>query len=98
MALAFGPLSWTGWAPWVVQSSRPFLYLVWFLAGVGVGAQGIENGLLAPEGKLARRWLLWVVGALAAFGLANVVFIASLSVPAAATMWAGANAAAFVIS
>jgi hypothetical protein len=38
MAVLVGPSSWTGWNPWVFQTSRGLLYFVWFLAGVGVGA------------------------------------------------------------
>jgi peptidoglycan/LPS O-acetylase OafA/YrhL len=98
LAVFVGPLAWTGWNPWVVQSSRPFLYFVWFLAGVGVGAWGIERGLLAPDGKLARQWPLWVAAALAAFGLACTVLIVSLSVPGVPKIWAAANGIAFVVS
>jgi surface polysaccharide O-acyltransferase-like enzyme len=36
------------------------LYAVYYLAGLGVGAHGLECGLLAREGMLARRWSLWL--------------------------------------
>jgi len=98
LAVLVGPMAWTGWNPWVVQSSRPLLYFVWFIAGVGVGVWGIERGLLAPDGKLARRWFLWVLRAIAAFGLASVVLIASLSGHGAPFIWATASAITFVLS
>ena len=47
-----------------VPVARLFHYAVYFLAGIGVGAYGIERGLLAQDGKLARhwgRWTLWMV-------------------------------------
>jgi surface polysaccharide O-acyltransferase-like enzyme len=42
-------------------------YLVYFFAGVGVGAYGLDRGLLRVDGKLARRWALWLAAAVAAF-------------------------------
>jgi surface polysaccharide O-acyltransferase-like enzyme len=74
------------------------LYFVWFLAGVGVGAWGIERGLLAAGGKLARRWPLWVTWALAAYVVAVAILIASLSSHGAPKVWETANAFGFVLS
>lgn len=42
------------------MSSRILLYLVYFFAGIGVGAWGLDRGLLANGGKLAQRWPLWL--------------------------------------
>ena len=39
-----------------VQFCRPLLYAVYFFAGVGLGAAGIDRGLVAADGVLARRW------------------------------------------
>jgi surface polysaccharide O-acyltransferase-like enzyme len=41
--------------------------MVYFLIGVVLGAYGIERTLLAPDSALARRWVIWVGVALAAF-------------------------------
>ena len=71
MTLIFGPYTWAAWGPFTFQVSRILLYLVYFLAGVGVGACGLNLslncGLLAPAGNLARRWPLWIAAALFAF-------------------------------
>jgi len=42
-----------------VQTSRVLHYAVWFLAGVAMGAYGIERTLFASNGALARQWLRW---------------------------------------
>jgi peptidoglycan/LPS O-acetylase OafA/YrhL len=73
MATIYDPnFSWWYWGPFSFQLSRVFLYLVYFLIGVILGAHGIQRTLLAPESTLARRWVIWVVAALAAF-LTNIV-------------------------
>jgi hypothetical protein len=56
LALLFTPWTWFHAGPFSFQLCRPLLYAVYFLTGVGVGAHGIERGLLAPGGWLARRW------------------------------------------
>jgi surface polysaccharide O-acyltransferase-like enzyme len=39
-----------------VQYCRPLLYAVYFIAGIGLGAQGLDRGLMAADGLLARYW------------------------------------------
>ncbi|HEX4411964.1 MAG TPA: acyltransferase [Xanthobacteraceae bacterium] len=56
LAVVYTPWAWTDIGPFTVQICRPLLYAVYFFAGVGVGAAGIERGLLAADGILARRW------------------------------------------
>ena len=51
MALIFGPADWTSIGPFQFQTARLFHYAVYFLTGIGVGAYGIERGLLAPDGE-----------------------------------------------
>lgn len=63
MALAFTPSAWFDLGPFAFQLSRPLHYAVYFLAGLGIGAGGIERGLLAPDGPLARRWAIWIAAA-----------------------------------
>jgi len=79
MEILVNPFAWATFGPFFVQTSRVLHYLVYFLAGVGVGAFGLERGLLAPDGKLARRWLRWSIAAVVVFGAALAVIIAALS-------------------
>jgi peptidoglycan/LPS O-acetylase OafA/YrhL len=79
MAAAFDPMKWVSFGPFFVQISRLLHYAVYFFLGAGLGALGLERGLLAPDGKLARRWPLWIVGSLAGFGVAIVMFVIIIS-------------------
>jgi surface polysaccharide O-acyltransferase-like enzyme len=65
LALVFTPWAWSNSGPLAVQFSRPLLYAVFFFAGVGIGAGGIDTGLISADGGLARRWWLWLAAALA---------------------------------
>ena len=69
LALVFTPMAWIQHGPFGFQFSRPLLYAVFYFAGLGVGAFGLDSGLLTPEGPLARNWLAWLTGALASFVL-----------------------------
>jgi surface polysaccharide O-acyltransferase-like enzyme len=61
MVSVFGPLAWTSIGAFQFQTARLFHYAVYFFAGIGVGAYGIDRGLLAPDGKLARHWGRWAL-------------------------------------
>lgn len=56
LTLAYGPFDWFERGPFSFQISRPLLYGVYFFAGLGVGAAGLGEGLLAPDGKLGVQW------------------------------------------
>lgn len=58
MTTPFG--HWTMVGPFLFQTARIGHYFVYFLAGVAVGATGVGYGLIDPEGKLAKRWQLWL--------------------------------------
>jgi Acyltransferase family len=73
MTLLYVPLYWTSIGPFQFQTSRLFHYAVYFLAGIGVGEYGIDRGLLAADGILARHWGRWAAWGLGAFSL-TVVF------------------------
>ena len=60
LAVLFGVLRWIEFGPFDFQADRPLLYLVYFFAGVGIGVQGYDRGLLRPGGALARGWRLWL--------------------------------------
>ena len=73
MATIYDPnFSWWYWGPFSFQLSRVFLYLVYFLIGVILGAYGIQRTLFVANSALARRWIIWAVVATAAF-MANIV-------------------------
>jgi glucans biosynthesis protein C len=69
LALVFTPWTWFHMGPFAFQLARPLLYAVYFLAGLGVGAYGIERGLLSPRGWLARHWTGAGRAAMATFAL-----------------------------
>jgi len=67
LALAYSPFAWTNIGPISWQLSRPLHYLVYFLVGVAVGTHGLERGLLAGDGVLARGWASWVAASVVGF-------------------------------
>jgi peptidoglycan/LPS O-acetylase OafA/YrhL len=69
LALIFTPWSWAEHGPFAFQYCRPLLYAVFYIAGLGIGAHGLERGLLASYGMLARRWATWLACAFAALVL-----------------------------
>ena len=69
LALAFGSETWTEVGPFSFQLSRPLHYAVYFFAGAGLGAFGIERGLLGSEGALVKHWRMWLGLALGTFAL-----------------------------
>jgi peptidoglycan/LPS O-acetylase OafA/YrhL len=79
LAAVFNPMFWASAGPFFVQVSRLLHYAVYFFAGAALGAYGIERGPFARDGKLARRWPLWVIASLLAFILATVTFLIVLS-------------------
>jgi len=79
MALIFTSFAWASFGPFVFQTSRLLFYFVYFLAGVGVGAWGLERGLLAADGQLARRWGRWSAACLTVFVLTLIVVVAAIS-------------------
>jgi len=98
LAIIFNPSSWTAFGPFFFQTSRALHYLLYFLLGVGVGAYGLERGLLATDGKLARRWPLWAVAAMIAFGLATGVGLAAMTAHIGSRAWEIAVDSFFVLS
>ena len=74
MLAIFGAMEWTSIGPFQFQTARLLHYAVYFLAGIGVGAYGIERGLLAPDGVLARHWLRWTIVSVVVFSM-SVIFM-----------------------
>jgi glucans biosynthesis protein C len=69
MALIYSPWAWFQFSAFGFQWSRPLHYAVYFFAGAAVGAYGLERGLLAADGALARRWPLALVAAIIGLAL-----------------------------
>ncbi len=80
LELPLGGLQWAHWGPFDVQTGRVLMYFTYFLFGVGLGAHGVGEGVLAPEGPLARTWKRWLNFASLAFVVAVVVIIAVFTV------------------
>lgn len=98
MALAFTAIGWTTFGPFAFQTSRLLFYAVYFLAGIAVGAGGLQQGLLAPDGRLARRWPVWLLTALVAFGTALVLGILIMTSHVGSRPWETAGGLAFALS
>ena len=98
LALIFSPLHWTAFGPFTFQTSRILLYLLYFLLAVGIGAYGLDRGLLARDGKLARRPLQWVIFALLFFGIATIVTIITVTAHPLSMSWNAVVDFAFAVS
>jgi peptidoglycan/LPS O-acetylase OafA/YrhL len=91
MAILFTPFQWTDFGPFAFQTSRILYYCVYFAAGIAVGAWGLDKGLLARGGKLAQRWLLWVIAAPIVFGIAAVLTIVTWTAHPQSRGWQSAT-------
>jgi peptidoglycan/LPS O-acetylase OafA/YrhL len=98
LELTFSGLTWAAFGPFTFQTSRILHYLVYFLAGAGIGAWGLDRGILAPEGKLARRWVLWTIAAILLFLALSVVVIAFLTAHLQSRGWEVATDVLFTAS
>lgn len=99
MSILFDPYRWLMWGPFIFQVSRILHYFVYFLAGVAVGAYGLSAGLLAADGRLARRWWLFALLALPSF----ILLVATIVAAGAAggqpmLMWRTVGGIAFALS
>jgi len=65
LAVVFTPWAWADSGIFALQFCRPLFYAVYFFAGIGIGVGGIERGLMAADGILARHWPRWLAAALA---------------------------------
>ncbi len=67
LAIVFTPWEWVNFGPFGFQPALAPQYVVYFFAGLAVGAYGLDHGLLGPDGMLVRRWAFWLAGAVASF-------------------------------
>jgi len=70
MHLAFGDGAWfePGHYPFPIQTSRILLYPAYFFTGVAIGVVGLRAGILAENGEIAKRWLVWLAMAVLFYG------------------------------
>jgi hypothetical protein len=97
MDLIFNGLRWSSFGPFTFQTSRIFHYLAYFLVAAGVGAWGIDRSVLTADGKLARRWPLWIISSVIAFLVVSGLVIAAISTPGSRGLEL-AGASGFVVS
>ena len=99
LVLIVSPMRWTTFGPFYFQTSRIVHYAVYFFAGISVGVYGIDRGLLAAGGPLARRWVTWTISALVAFAIAIVTALLGMAnyVHAPYT-WGAIGGCGFVLS
>jgi peptidoglycan/LPS O-acetylase OafA/YrhL len=98
LAMLVNSFRWSAWGPFTFQTSRILHYFMYFLLGAGVGAYGLARGLLAREGKLAKRWWLWSILAIIAFLVAAGVGIAALTAHLGSRSWEFAGNTTWVVS
>jgi hypothetical protein len=98
MELIFNAFAWTAFGPFTFQTSRLLHYFVYFVVGVVIGAYGIERGLLAADGKLARRWFAWLPAALLIFAMTIVVVVIAMTTHSRVRMWEILGDSAFAVS
>ena len=99
LALIFGPSVWAHRGPFSLQLSRPLHYVLYFFTGAAIGACGIERGLLAADGPLARHWRTWCIAALASFALWLASMSQIVADPTGAPLeWQIAAALSFVLA
>lgn len=67
LAAGFEPWQWAAFGPFQIQPSLAPQYAVYFVAGLAVGAHGLDRGLLGSDAMLEWRWAAWLIGACAAF-------------------------------
>jgi glucans biosynthesis protein C len=67
LSVIYKPWDWVTIGPFAFQPSFVAPYVIFYLAGVSVSANGFELGLLAIDGALTRRWLSWLIASFAAF-------------------------------
>jgi surface polysaccharide O-acyltransferase-like enzyme len=85
MLFIFGNHHWFAFGPFQVQTSRVLLYALYFIAGLAVGAYGINQGLLACDGLLVRRWPVWFVAALIFYVFDIIAFGKFYALPSSST-------------
>jgi len=67
--LLAGPDTWTGLGPFDFQVSRMFLYFCYFLLGVLIGAQGLNDGIFSEGSGFVKKGPVWLVCCLCTYAV-----------------------------
>lgn len=81
MSNAFGPSLWMGIGPFQVQISRIFVYFLYFLAGVAIGARGLERSVLRRDGPFAKYWWAWLLAGAGSYAGLTWIFTSAPQSP-----------------
>ena len=84
LAHFFRPWDLAQYGPFAYQPGRLLHYIVYFAAGLGVGAHGLNASLLRSEGMLRRHWAYWIAATAASFVLWLIVTALTLRPDASA--------------
>ncbi len=98
LSMVVDPFRWLTFGPFALQASRIIHYAVYFLAGVAVGGFALGNGLLAADGKLARRWWLYASLAVPAFFAVIAVLVTAPKISLPPHSWEAIGGALFALS
>jgi glucan biosynthesis protein C len=81
MVGAFGPEQWLGIGPFKMQISRLLVYLLYFAAGVAIGARGLERSAFRADGPFAKRWWAWLLAWLLSYAGLTLAFVSAPQSP-----------------
>jgi len=80
---AFAPGQWLGIGPFEMEIARLFVYLLYFGAGVAIGARGLERGAFRADGPFAKRWWAWLLAWLLSYVALTLAFVSAPQSPLA---------------
>ena len=72
---AFAPGQWLGIGAFEMEIVRVFVYLLYFGAGVAIGARGLERSAFRADGPFAKRWWAWLLAWLLSYGGLTLAFV-----------------------
>jgi peptidoglycan/LPS O-acetylase OafA/YrhL len=80
---AFAPGQWLGIWAFEMEVVRVLVYLLYFGAGVAVGARGLERSAFRADGPFAKRWWAWLLAWLLSYGGLTLAFLSAPQSPLA---------------
>jgi hypothetical protein len=80
---AFAPGQWVGIGAFEMEIVRVFVYLLYFGAGVAMGARGLERSAFRAGGLFAGRWWAWLLAWLLSYAGLMLAFVSAPESPLA---------------